>query len=59
VFVSQYLVDEQLQHKKSLYLMSFGSELESLWKHARDVNIRTYVALCVPLLCSNSYKIDC
>nr|CAB3267658.1 von Willebrand factor A domain-containing protein 3A [Phallusia mammillata] len=35
-----YLIDEQLQHKKSLYLLSFGSEPENLWNHARDVNIR-------------------
>nr|XP_018668721.1 von Willebrand factor A domain-containing protein 3A [Ciona intestinalis] len=36
-----YLMDEQLKYKKSLYLLSFGSEPESLWNHARDLNLRT------------------
>ncbi|KAE8579361.1 hypothetical protein XENTR_v10024015 [Xenopus tropicalis] len=34
------LVDEQLCYKKQLFLLSFGTEVHSLWESAKDVNIR-------------------
>ncbi|XP_064617094.1 von Willebrand factor A domain-containing protein 3A-like [Liolophura sinensis] len=35
-----HLLDEQISKKKCLYLLSFGSEVDSLWKVPRDVNDR-------------------
>ncbi|CAK8673496.1 unnamed protein product [Clavelina lepadiformis] len=35
-----YLIDEQLQFKKSLYFLSFGTNSEPLWNSARDINVR-------------------
>lgn len=34
------LVDEQLCSRRSLYFMTFGTELDCLWNVARDVNTR-------------------
>nr|XP_039264117.1 von Willebrand factor A domain-containing protein 3A-like [Styela clava] len=34
------LIDEQLSTKKSLYFLSFGTDVESLWNIPRDVNTR-------------------
>uniref|UniRef100_H2YZH3 VWFA domain-containing protein n=1 Tax=Ciona savignyi TaxID=51511 RepID=H2YZH3_CIOSA len=36
-----HLMDEQLKTKKSLFMLSFGSELECLWNNAMDLNLRT------------------
>lgn len=34
------LIDEQLSTKKSLYFMTFGTDIDCLWHVARDVNSR-------------------
>lgn len=34
------LIDEQLQKKKNLYFLTFGTDVKSLWNVARDVNGR-------------------
>lgn len=36
-----HLIDEQLASKKSVYMMSFGTELQLLWPNVMDVNCRT------------------
>ncbi|PAA71031.1 hypothetical protein BOX15_Mlig018061g1 [Macrostomum lignano] len=36
-----HLIDEQLSSKQSVYMMSFGTELQLLWPNVMDVNCRT------------------
>lgn len=36
-----HLVDEQLQHKESLYFVQFGTNVDALWKQLMSVNCRT------------------
>lgn len=35
-----HLIDEQLAQRQSIYLMSFGTDIDPLWPVARDVNCR-------------------
>ena len=40
VSIFQHLLDEQLSKAVSIYVMSFGTDVDPLWPVSRDVNIR-------------------